>query len=98
MKSFTVMTWTPDSTESWRDMSVIVGHDYEANPFYDRDSIHAWRDMMDKKPPDFRASHGSKFIRSSYSRLAGSELQEPAPYDFSPGDLFLPESLTLRGI
>jgi len=25
MKSFTVMTWTPDSIETWRDMSVIVG-------------------------------------------------------------------------
>jgi hypothetical protein len=25
MKSFTVMTWTPDSTLGWRDLSVIIG-------------------------------------------------------------------------
>jgi hypothetical protein len=40
IKSFTVMTWTPESTHGWRDMSVAARHDYEWNPCYDHDSIH----------------------------------------------------------
>jgi hypothetical protein len=48
MKSFTVMTWTPYSIETWRDMSVIFGYVLEAKRCSDRDSIHAWRDMMVK--------------------------------------------------
>jgi len=97
MKSFTVMTWTPDSTHGRRDMSVIVGHVFETNPIYDRDSIHAWRDVNVKKPPDFRATHGAPFIRRSDSRLAHYELQEPAPYDGSPGELFDERALRLAG-
>ena len=45
IKSFTMMTWTPDSTHGWRDMRVGARHDYEAIPCSDRSSIHAWRDM-----------------------------------------------------
>ena len=40
MKSFTVMTWTPDSPHGWRDMSVEARHDYDATGYNDRDSIH----------------------------------------------------------
>ena len=39
------MTWTPDSIETWRDMTFIIGHDYEATHCFDRDSIHASRAM-----------------------------------------------------
>jgi len=39
------MTWTPDSIETWRDMTFIIGHDYEATHCFDRDSIHARRAM-----------------------------------------------------
>ena len=97
MKSFTVMTWTPDSIETCRDMSVIFGHVLETKRCSDRDSIHAWRDMIVKKPADFRATHGAPFIRRSDSRLAGYELQEPAPYDGSPGELFDVRALRLAG-
>ena len=45
MKSNTVMTWTPDSTHDCRDLSVIIGHDFETDSFSDRDLIHAWRAM-----------------------------------------------------
>jgi hypothetical protein len=51
MKSFTVMTWTPDSIETWRDMSVIIGLVFVTINNSDRDSIHARRDMMVTKPP-----------------------------------------------
>ena len=51
MKSFTVMTWTPDSTHDWRDMSVEAGQNYEATFFSDRDSIETRRDMSVTKPP-----------------------------------------------
>jgi len=51
MKSFTVMTWTPDSIETWRDMSVIIGYVFVMINYSDRDSIHARRDMIVKKPP-----------------------------------------------
>ena len=37
------MTWTPDSTHDWRDMSVIFGQDFEMNSISDRDSIHIKR-------------------------------------------------------
>ena len=40
-----MMTWTPDSTHDWRDLSVIIGHDFETDSFSDRDLIHAWRAM-----------------------------------------------------
>ena len=43
--AFTMMTWTPDSTHDWRDLSVIIGHDFETDSFSDRDLIHAWRAM-----------------------------------------------------
>ena len=46
MKSNTVMTWTPDSIETWRDSSVLFGHNFETNHYFDRDSIHARRDMI----------------------------------------------------
>ena len=39
------MTWTLDSTHGWRDLSVIIGHDFETDSFSDRDLIHAWRAM-----------------------------------------------------
>ena len=42
-ESFTVLTWTRDSIETWRDMSVIIGQNFEATPIFDRDSIHARR-------------------------------------------------------
>ena len=45
MKSFTMMTWTPDSTHGRRDMSVEAGRDYEATCLSDRDSIETRRDM-----------------------------------------------------
>jgi hypothetical protein len=51
MKSFTVMTWTPYSIETWRDMSVLVGHVFAMINYSDRDSIHARRDMIVTKPP-----------------------------------------------
>jgi len=51
MKSFTVMTWTPYSIETWRDMSVIIGHVFAMINYSDRDSIHARRDMIVTKPP-----------------------------------------------
>jgi hypothetical protein len=97
MKSFTVMTWTPDSIVTWRDMSVIIGHAFETPKSSDRDSIHAWRDLSIMKPPDFRVTHGSLFNRRSDSRLAHSELQKPTPYDGSPGDLFASRALRLAG-
>ena len=40
-----MMTWTPDSTHGWRDLSVIFGQDFETNSFFDRDSIETRRDM-----------------------------------------------------
>ena len=43
MKSFTVMTWTRDSIETRRDLSVEAGHDFETNSISDRDSIHIKR-------------------------------------------------------
>ena len=43
--AFTMMTWTHDSTHDWRDMSVIIGQDFETNSFFERDSIETWRDM-----------------------------------------------------
>ena len=43
-----MMTWTPDSTHGWRDLSVIFGHDFETDSFSDRDSIETWRDMSVK--------------------------------------------------
>ena len=52
IKSFTVMTWTRDSTHDWRDMSVEAGLGYEATPCSDSDSTHDWRDMSVTKPPD----------------------------------------------
>ncbi len=97
MKSFTVLTWTPDSIETWRDMSVIFGHDIETTRCSDRDSIHAWRDMIVKKPSVLIVTHGAQFKRRSDSRLAHSELQEPAPFDGSPGDLFDRSALRLAG-
>ena len=36
-----MMTWT----HGWRDMSVIIGQDFETNSFSDRDSIETRRDM-----------------------------------------------------
>ena len=39
------MTWTVDSTHDWRDMSVIIGHNFETNRHFDRDSIETWRDL-----------------------------------------------------
>jgi len=45
IKSFTVMTWTPDSTHGWRDMSVEAGRDFEATFLSEQDSIETWRDM-----------------------------------------------------
>ena len=45
IKSFTVMTWTPHLTHGWRDMSVIIGHNFETTRYFDRVSIHARRDM-----------------------------------------------------
>ncbi len=97
MKSFTVMTWTPDSIETCRDMSVIFGHVLETKRCSDRDSIHAWRDMIVKKPAVLIVTHGAPFIRRSDSRLAGYELQESAPYDGSPGELFDERALRLAG-
>ena len=41
--AFTMMTWTHDSTHDWRDMSVIIGQDFEMNSISDRDSIHIKR-------------------------------------------------------
>ena len=73
IKSFTVMTWTPDSTHDWRDMSVIFGQDFETNSFFDRVSIHARRDMSVEKPPAFRATHDDDLDTLLDSRLAGSE-------------------------
>ena len=40
-----MMTWTPHLTHVRRDMSVIIGHDFETDSFSDRDLIHAWRAM-----------------------------------------------------
>ena len=57
MKPFTVMTWTPDSTHGWRDMSVEARHDYEATCLSDRDSIETRRDMSVTKPPHETAVH-----------------------------------------
>ena len=53
-----MMTWTPDSTHDWRDMSVIFGQDFETNHYFDRDSIHARRDMSVEKPPGYEVIHG----------------------------------------
>ena len=55
--AFTMMTWTPDSTHDWRDMSVEARHDYEATCLSDRDSIETRLDMSVTKPADFRAIH-----------------------------------------
>ena len=52
-----MMTWTPDSTHGWRDLSVIFGQNFETNSFSYRDSIHARRDMSVEKSADFRATH-----------------------------------------
>ena len=52
-----MMNWTRDSIETWRDLTFIIGHDYEATHSFDRVSIHASRDMSVEKPPDFRATH-----------------------------------------
>ena len=97
MKSFTVMTWTPDSIETCRDLSVIIGHVFVMINYFDRASIHAWRDRIVKKPPVLIVTHGAPFIRRSDSRLAGYELQESAPYDGSPGELFDERALRLAG-
>ena len=51
-----MMTWTPDSTHDWPDLSVIIGHNFETTRFFDRGSIHARRDMSVEKPADFRAT------------------------------------------
>ena len=53
MKSFTVMTWTPDSIETWRDLRLIVGHIFKTTRYFDRVSIHARRDMSVEKPAAF---------------------------------------------
>ena len=34
-----------EATLGWRDLSVIFGHFFETNLFYDRDSIETWRAM-----------------------------------------------------
>ncbi len=93
----TVHCFTGEPTSGWRDLSVIFGHDYETARCSDRDSIHAWRDTSVKKPPVLIVTHGAPFIRRSDSRLAHYELQEPAPFDGSPGDLFDRRALRLAG-
>ena len=40
-----MMTWTPDSTHGWRDLSVIFGQDLKINSISDRESIETRRDM-----------------------------------------------------
>ena len=58
MKSNTVMTWTPDSIETWRDLRLIVGHIFKTTRYFDRVSIHARRDMSVEKPPGYEVIHG----------------------------------------
>jgi hypothetical protein len=78
-------------------MSVIIGHVFVMINNSDRDSIHAWRDMIVKKPAVLIVTHGAQFIRRSDSCLAVYELQEPALYDGSPGELFDVRALRLAG-
>ena len=40
-----MMTWTPHLTHVRRDMSFIIGQDFETNSFSDHNSIHTWRAM-----------------------------------------------------
>ena len=50
-----MMPWTPDSIETWRDLSGLFGHNFETNHYFDRDSIHARRDMSVKARHDYEA-------------------------------------------
>ena len=40
-----MMTWTPHLTHGCRDLSVIIGHNFETTRNFDRVSIETWRDM-----------------------------------------------------
>ena len=68
-----MMTWTPHLTHGWRDMSVIIGHNFETNAFFDRDSIETWRDLSVEMPPGYEVNHGDDMDTALDSRLAGSE-------------------------
>ena len=70
MKSFTVMTWTPDSIETWRDLRLIVGHNFDTNAFFDRDSIETWRDLSVEMSPGYEVNHGDDLDTALDSRLA----------------------------
>ena len=72
------MTWTRDSIETWRDLSVIFSQNFETNAFLDRDLIHARRDMSVEKPAAFRATHDDDLDARLDSRLAGSERRDAA--------------------
>ena len=72
-----MMTWTPYSIETCRDLSVLFGHNFETNHYFDRDSIHARWDMSVEKPADFRATHDNEMDTALDSRLAGYELHTP---------------------
>ena len=73
MKSFTVLNWTTDSIETWRDLRLIVGHNFDTNAFFDRDSIETWRDLSVEMPPGYEVNHGDDMDTALDSRLAGSE-------------------------
>ena len=57
MKSMKVMTWTPYSIETWRDLRLMVGHIFLTSRNFDRVSIHARRDMSVEMPPGYEVIH-----------------------------------------
>ena len=53
-----MMTWKPDSIETWRDLSVIIGLDFDRRAVHHGGPIHAWRDMSVEMPPGYEVNHG----------------------------------------
>ena len=72
-----MMTWTPDSTHDCRDLSFIIGQDFETNSFSDCNSIETRRDMSVEMPAVCEVNHGDDLDTRLDSRLAGYELHTP---------------------
>ena len=60
-------------TRGWRDLRLIIGHNFETNAFFDRDSIETWRDLSVEMPPGYEIIHGDDLDTALDSRLAGYE-------------------------
>ena len=68
----------------WRDLRLIVGHNFEAARFFDRDSIETWRYLSVISGHNFETNH--YFDRDSIHASRDMSVEMPPGYEVIHGN------------